>query len=277
MAHVETLKTKPWRQCQWVLHHFLSWCHRLISSGCWWGVGWSDWCFYCQATKGHVWRYAFHCGKSCFEDGPVVYPANGFDSRLRGDSVLLGSSPTNYFRPVIIFLYLLILFHTLLRLTPFFLSRQKKSLSLLVCLRVTRSHSFISTPTGDNFRGTLVPQLQGFSNARGGGVVFKFTVFELHGVLSGWICLSWPTKFSSRFHLCRFWTTQLATVLWKIRILSFWTLAPIYFSVPSMRASLSLFALSMTQGESSLSNIFERKFAVSQLQRAKVKKSRHTI
>ena len=28
------------------------------------------------------------------EDGPVVYPANTFDSRLRGDQVPLGSSPT---------------------------------------------------------------------------------------------------------------------------------------------------------------------------------------
>ena len=29
-----------------------------------------------------------------FEDGPVVYPANAFDSRLRGDKVPPGSSPT---------------------------------------------------------------------------------------------------------------------------------------------------------------------------------------
>ena len=28
------------------------------------------------------------------EDGPVVYPGNAFDSRLRGDLVPLGSSPT---------------------------------------------------------------------------------------------------------------------------------------------------------------------------------------
>ena len=28
------------------------------------------------------------------EDGPVVYPANAFDSCLRGDWVPLGSSPT---------------------------------------------------------------------------------------------------------------------------------------------------------------------------------------
>ena len=28
------------------------------------------------------------------EDGPVVYPANAFDSRLRGGYVLRGSSPT---------------------------------------------------------------------------------------------------------------------------------------------------------------------------------------
>ena len=28
------------------------------------------------------------------EDGPVVYPATAFDSRLRGDSVPPGSSPT---------------------------------------------------------------------------------------------------------------------------------------------------------------------------------------
>ena len=29
-----------------------------------------------------------------FEDGPAVYQANAFDSRLRGDLVPLGSSPT---------------------------------------------------------------------------------------------------------------------------------------------------------------------------------------
>ena len=28
------------------------------------------------------------------EDGPVVHPSDAFDSRLRGNSVLLGSSPT---------------------------------------------------------------------------------------------------------------------------------------------------------------------------------------
>ena len=37
--------------------------------------------------KVHHWPYSF-------EDGPVVYPANAFDSRLRGDWVPLGSSPT---------------------------------------------------------------------------------------------------------------------------------------------------------------------------------------
>ena len=29
-----------------------------------------------------------------FEDGPVVYPANAFASRLRGDKLRLGSGPT---------------------------------------------------------------------------------------------------------------------------------------------------------------------------------------
>ena len=31
-----------------------------------------------------------------FEDGPVVYPANAFDSGLRGDWIPLGSNPTKY-------------------------------------------------------------------------------------------------------------------------------------------------------------------------------------
>ena len=66
-----------------------------------------------------------------FEDGPVVYPANAFDSRLRGDWVLLGSSPTKFqkktfrgWRPAIAFLYLF-LFHSLLRLTSL-LSQNRK-------------------------------------------------------------------------------------------------------------------------------------------------------
>ena len=64
-----------------------------------------------------------------FEDGPLVYPANAFDSRLGGDWVPLGSSPTksqkNFsgWRPVIAFLYIF-LFHSLLRLTSF-LSQNK--------------------------------------------------------------------------------------------------------------------------------------------------------
>ena len=33
-------------------------------------------------------------GPSFWSDGPVVYPANAFDSRLRGDLLPLGSSPT---------------------------------------------------------------------------------------------------------------------------------------------------------------------------------------
>ena len=33
-------------------------------------------------------------GPSRSSDGPVVYPANAFDSRLRGDKAPLGSSPT---------------------------------------------------------------------------------------------------------------------------------------------------------------------------------------
>ena len=31
------------------------------------------------------------------DDGPVVYPADAFDSRLRGDSVPLGSRPAKTF------------------------------------------------------------------------------------------------------------------------------------------------------------------------------------
>ena len=38
-----------------------------------------------------------------FEDGPVVvYPANAFDSRLRGDQVPLGSSPTKSQKKVVV-------------------------------------------------------------------------------------------------------------------------------------------------------------------------------
>ena len=68
-----------------------------------------------------------------FEDGPVVYPANAFDSRLWGDKVPLGSSPTwsqkkkkrnsSGRRPAIAFLYLF-LFHSLLHLTSSFFSKQ---------------------------------------------------------------------------------------------------------------------------------------------------------
>ena len=64
------------------------------------------------------------------EDGPMEYPANMFDSPLRGDSVPLGSSPTKSqkkktsgWRPAIAFLYLF-LFHSLLCLTSF-LSQNK--------------------------------------------------------------------------------------------------------------------------------------------------------
>ena len=39
------------------------------------------------------WPFSEHLGGHV-EDGPVVYRANAFNSRLRGDLVLLGSSPT---------------------------------------------------------------------------------------------------------------------------------------------------------------------------------------
>ena len=62
-----------------------------------------------------------------FENGPVVYPANAFDSRLQGELVPLGSIASltksqekdfSGWRPAIAFLYFF-LFHSLLRLTSF--------------------------------------------------------------------------------------------------------------------------------------------------------------
>ena len=55
-------------------------------------------------------RVKVHHRPISFEDGPVVYPANAFDSRLRGDWVPLGSSPTKSLKSafrisVIAFLY----------------------------------------------------------------------------------------------------------------------------------------------------------------------------
>ena len=52
-----------------------------------------------------------------FEDGPVVYPANAFDSRPQGDQVPLGSSPTKPQRKT--FRVGGFLFHSLLRLSSF--------------------------------------------------------------------------------------------------------------------------------------------------------------
>ena len=49
---------------------------------------WTQWTI--QAARVKV-----HHRPHSFEDGPVVYPANAFDSRLQGDLVPLGSSPTN--------------------------------------------------------------------------------------------------------------------------------------------------------------------------------------
>ena len=49
---------------------------------------WTQWAIEAARVKVHHQPYSF-------EDGPVVYPANAFDSRLRGDLVPLASSPTN--------------------------------------------------------------------------------------------------------------------------------------------------------------------------------------
>ena len=74
-------------------------------------------------------RVKVHHRPFSFEDGPVVYPANAFDSRLRGDSMPLVQVRQNLkkdfsgWRPAIAFLYLF-LFHSLLRLTSF-LSQNK--------------------------------------------------------------------------------------------------------------------------------------------------------
>ena len=95
---------------------------------------WTQWTIEAALVKVHHRRYSF-------EDGPLVYPANAFDSRLRGDYLPLGSSPTKSqkkdvcvykrlrkefsgWRHAIAFLYLF-LFHSLLRLTSF-LSQYKK-------------------------------------------------------------------------------------------------------------------------------------------------------